>query len=36
MNSKKILVVGSLVEDLITQTKRLPNSGETVFWFKLL
>lgn len=31
MNSKKILVVGSLVEDLITQTKRLPNSGETVF-----
>ncbi|MBO5857240.1 MAG: SIS domain-containing protein, partial [Clostridia bacterium] len=31
MNSKKILVVGSLVEDLITQTKNIPNSGETVF-----
>ena len=31
MDSNKILVVGSLVEDLITQTKRLPNSGETVF-----
>lgn len=31
MNSKKILVVGSLVEDLITQTKNIPGSGESVF-----
>lgn len=30
MVTKKILVVGSLVEDLISQTIRFPSSGETV------
>jgi len=30
MGTKKILVVGSLVEDLISQTIRFPSSGETV------
>ena len=34
MENKRILVVGSLVEDLITQTKRIPSSGETVFGLK--
>lgn len=31
MKSTKILVVGSLIEDLISKTKRVPNSGESFF-----
>lgn len=29
--NKKILVVGSIMQDLIVQTKKVPTSGETVF-----